>query len=402
MESSRHASTHDYSIDDLIWHNQQSMSCFVPIDQSLNSDAPGYGSGPICWKCRGGNDACKICHGTFRLATRIVTLRVGRVTRGRHHGSMIYPHPAGYNVQTYGALVQRATHERMNVELEHDDTTSIPDWWPRDNEELCNLVGEFRILQKYKSHRWTTDDLVTATVAAKSMNADKIRYCDLGTGNGSVLQMVLWKCRDRISTAIAVEARQEAIALAKRSLSFNFGNEASDISLVHSDFRTFPPDDLAHTFDLVTGTPPYFAVQSVDQDTTIIQQGAMPSAMQSAPARCEFRGGMEAYCAAAQRLLRESGTFVCCENYLNHARALKALADHNFRTEQIHYIRGKEGRKRLFVVYVARLVSASVADGNDILQHKDQEEFELTVRNCAGEWTEAYKETVLRFMEIID
>ena len=68
-------------------------------------------------------------------------------------------------------------------------------------EQLCNLVGRGRILQRIASHRWTTADLVTAYVAASTFvdrwshdteEGGKIRYLDLETGNGSVLKMVTW------------------------------------------------------------------------------------------------------------------------------------------------------------------------------------------------------------------
>ena len=68
-------------------------------------------------------------------------------------------------------------------------------------EQLCNLVGRGRILQRIASHRWTTDNLGTAYVAASTFvdrwshgkeEGGTIRYLDLGTGNGSVLQMVTW------------------------------------------------------------------------------------------------------------------------------------------------------------------------------------------------------------------
>ena len=59
------------------------------------------------------------------------------------------------------------------------------------SEQLCNLVGR----------GWTTDDLVTVYVAASTFvdrwshdteEGGTIRYLDLETGNGSVLQMVTW------------------------------------------------------------------------------------------------------------------------------------------------------------------------------------------------------------------
>lgn len=230
-----------------------------------------------------------------------------------------------------------------------EDTGKIPAWLPiNPGEQLCNLVGKWRILQKVGSHRWTTDDIMTAYIAATSLievkcvwDVPEIKYLDLGTGNGSVLQMVTWYLLGQNCgvKAFGVEARSEAVGLARRSLDFNIGkcevdgatylgNVISrkdveygpgwhDIKVVNGDFRdlallvdekdSFEASDenndmkqvASHKFDLITGTPPYFRVDfatdgnksagSKEQVVTaaVINQGGMPTSMQSAPARCE-------------------------------------------------------------------------------------------------------------------
>ena len=119
-----------------------------------------------------------------------------------------------------------------------------PQWVPSNpGEQLCNLVGNWRILQRVGSHRWTTDDIVTAYVAsrvalglplpgeeikvgASTTNAEEcdahntsncsssIRYLDLGTGNASVLQMTIWALwkehKELQLEAFGIEARSEA------------------------------------------------------------------------------------------------------------------------------------------------------------------------------------------------
>lgn len=226
------------------------------------------------------------------------------------------------------------------------DVDSIPTWLPiNSGEQLCNLVGKWRILQKIGSHRWTTDDIVTAWVAATSLIQVKnniqdetpINYLDLGTGNGSVLQMVTWciltQCCD--IRAFGVEARSEAVGLARRSLDFNLGKCEVDgktyhgstisrdgahtgtgwhsVSVVNGDFRDLVSlcsekdqsessemEQVASVrYDLITGTPPYFRVDFSTNGSkatgsngevvtsAVINQGGMPTSMQSAPARCE-------------------------------------------------------------------------------------------------------------------
>ena len=269
----------------------------------------------------------------------------------------------------------------------------IPIWLPiNPGEQLCNLVGRWRILQRVASHRWTTDDLVTAYIAASTFvksrnrihsyyginNIDskkgeserKIRYLDLGTGNASVLQMVSWYLLSSSSSlllnhqgnnkykqleAVGVEARSEAVGLARRSLAFNLGtvecqgkvytggcfesteddndvptkSMEHDVQIVQGDFRNLVSlssminnndnddasssdvvanktmeDVASQQYDLITGTPPYFRVgftsakNNKDNDTTdevitsaVIEQGGMPSSMQSAPARCDSGEG---------------------------------------------------------------------------------------------------------------
>jgi tRNA1Val (adenine37-N6)-methyltransferase len=296
-----------------------------------------------------------------------------------------------------------------------DDVPAPPIWIPEKGEELCNLVGSWRILQRVGSHRWTTDDLVTAYVAAEEMpslmgnsldNQEttlQLQYLDLGTGNASVLQMVTWfaLANNRPLTAIGVEARLEAVQLARRSLSFNLGTAADKpvARIVHGDFRDVCPQfqqQEQQPFNLITGTPPYFRVDFSVQNqlvtSAVIRQGGMPTARQSAPARCEFRGGIEAYCEAASSVLKpETGRFVVCENWLNHDRVLAAAKQYNLHVLRQVEVQGREGRATLFCVYVMKSKS------NDEPATRREN---LAVRDGHGNWTERYSRTVLGTMSI--
>ncbi len=140
--------------------------------------------------------------------------------------------------------------------------------------QLCNLVGTWRILQRIGSHRWTTDDIVTAYIAITEIQKQKdegreedddddstipkkkFHYLDLGCGNASVLQMVSWGLLQQQQQqrgeeeeynfkAFGIEARTEAIKLATRSLSFNIGshNIGKLISLINGDFRVLGEEE---------------------------------------------------------------------------------------------------------------------------------------------------------------
>jgi tRNA1(Val) A37 N6-methylase TrmN6 len=248
-------------------------------------------------------------------------------------------------------IANTMTEDKAGVEVPLKRNFDAPMWFPANpGEQLCNLVGTWRILQKIGSHRWTTDDILTAYIAKTKLCVAKqkitndqkqpLRYLDLGCGNASVLQMVCWSLWEAFDVnAFGIEARSEAVNLARRSLAFNL-EPNSNVTVINADFREIVSEGLAsidkdresatlrglraicsNKFDLVTGTPPYFRVDFTTKGmhgsnenravtSAVINQGGMPTAMQSAPARCEFRGGIEAYCEAASSVLSDEGIFV--------------------------------------------------------------------------------------------
>jgi tRNA1(Val) A37 N6-methylase TrmN6 len=436
---------------------------FVPQGAaSLLDDAPGWedSDGPTCWKCKGVGTTikfvkhiqvvveksrsldeapidenapvldmnsvpqhlerrqlpqpCPVCQGRGYLRKRKIPENPGKITRGRKRPQEWRPDgpdPIAISKDDdWSKMVLKANEDYIDMEIQNQDDG--PDWLPGRGEELCNLVGTWRILQRVGSHRWTTDDIVTAWVASSTYQrpatttttttiADEptINYLDLGTGNASVLQMVTWAfLRDgRPIRATGVEARSEAVGLARRSLQFNLGAPTNTVAqIIHGDFRDVA---LENNYDLVTGTPPYFRVDfSINSNNVVskavINQGGMPTSKQSAPARCEFRGGIEAYCAAATSVLKkDTGRFVVCENWLNHDRVVMAAQTCGLLILRQVQVMGREQKDTLFCVYVMRKC-ASVPESVDTVVQK------LIVRRTTGEWTEDYKELVLGSMSI--
>lgn len=473
-KNSRH--THNMTI---------SVERFVPQGKvSLAADAPGWHGqqqhddndgddetqpqGPICWKCRGtghkpqktGSDeqppprkriCCTVCQGRGKLPAKAAQQKAahqpGRIPASRRTPSDWIPaKPCAYallaekgnnnnnndNTTTkWKDLVIQADNGQDVIMAPEDDESTKPAWLPQQGEELCKLNGSWRILQRVGGHRWTTDDCVTAYVAVRQVmqqfpQQQQLQYLDLGTGNGSVLQMVLRALLQEnynIAFAKGIEARTEAVGLARRSLLFNVGPDFP-VEIVHGDFRDVVAvgnnnggdDDGGRNgnstssstlgnFDLVTGTPPYFRVDfhvkagGQDVASAVIRQGGMPTALQSAPARCEFRGGIEAYCAAAARaLVVDTGRFVVCENFLNHARVLQAAQDARLQILRIIKVQGRVGRKHLFCVYVMR--KPPLDDDAARMLSKDVVEETLAVRDANGNWTKEYAESVFQTLSI--
>ena len=119
--------------------------------------------------------------------------------------------------------------------------------------------------------------------------------------------------------------------------------------------------------------------------------------MQSAPARCEFRGGIEAYCLAASAMLSgPRGIFVVCENWANDGRVRGGAVDAGLTIEAVHPVRGSARRGgNLFAVYVMR---KGGGDGERRAEDGRRREAAcdavtmppLVVRDADGKWTEEY------------
>ena len=474
---------------------------YVPSKVSLSSDAPGWssgstddskGRGPICWKCKGERElqvlkknspsnvrTCPVCKGDGFLPMKSKLIQnsdagAGVITsrRRRPRGWKEFGHvPASIQALQHDdtltaaekttitqhalSILHQANGNDDDYDSKRNDVPAVipkelqehpnlPPWLPiNPGEQLCNLVGRWRILQRVGSHRWTTDDLVTAYVAAstflssskivqqESSSRRNIRYLDLGTGNASVLQMTSWYLlsSDQLQNcpyelkSFGVEARTEAVGLARRSLSFNLGsievkgktytgieNDDVNVEIVNGDFRNLSSNDelsesmqkvASEQYDLITGTPPYFFVDFSGTDgnnkqavtKAVINQGGMPTSMQSAPARCEFRGGIEAYCQAAAAVLKDDGVFVVCENWLNDKRAYDGAKMSGFHVEHVFPVMGRVGKlEPLFAVYVMRKKSseANLNSADNCQDEVTRVRDPLIVRDEDGKWTKEY------------
>lgn len=139
-----------------------------------------------------------------------------------------------------------------------------PELVPRAGEELCSLVGHWRIFQRVGGHRYTTEDVVTAWYAGRAARgasaAPPTACADVGCGIGSVLMMVAWQFTG--ARCIGVEAQAGSHASAVRSIAFNGADEGGRCEARLGDLRNVAavvPEGAV--FDLVTGTPPYFQIK---------------------------------------------------------------------------------------------------------------------------------------------
>jgi tRNA1(Val) A37 N6-methylase TrmN6 len=132
------------------------------------------------------------------------------------------------------------------------------------------------------------------------------------------------------------------VELARRSLVWNGAATRAEIHA--GDFRD--PDALAGAglFPLVTGTPPYLPL-----GTALASHRP-----QRAACHLEERGGVEAYCDAAVRVLAPGGRFVACESAPQAARVERAAAESGLAIAARRDVVPRAGKAALFTVWTMR------------------------------------------------
>lgn len=232
-----------------------------------------------------------------------------------------------------------------------------PDIWPQAGEDLCHLAGDWRILQRCDGHRWSLDDLVTAWFAARECAIrPPARFTDLGCGIGTVLLLLAWWFPE--ATGEGIEAQTLSADLARRSIVWNGVETRLRVRI--ADLRTLTPAD--GPADLVTGTPPYLLPGTATASRR----------PQRAPATIEERGGIEAYAAAAARLLTPDGVFVVCEQARQSGRVARAAGAAGLAITRAMEVIPREGKAPLFSVFAMRRTTSSVPERDAPLVVRDR------------------------------
>lgn len=384
-----------------------------------NKDAPGYGTGlgPICWKCRGEKivtkkrkrtstnktktatntiaspinstttTKCTVCKGKGRLPIKTkeanAATQPGRITQLRDRPSV------------WLTNLDQITKQRLSLQPV-GNPNNIPRLAPANGEELTGLVGDFRIFQKVGGHRWSTEDLCTGYYAnqiCREMNIVPHKILDLGTGLASVALSCKWLWPN--AEIVGIEAQPTSFGLAQRSVEYNTGS-TNGLKLINADIRDHvvlasvasstqdeKKDNDGVGFDLVTGTPPYFKLD----DQMIPLQGGMPSCINSAPARNEFRGGIEIYCEAAAKTIKANKPIVITMAY-QLERVIKAGKAAGLKMVRRLEVCGKVGKRPLFACFC--FVKNNLESQGDGDEEKDCLVETIYVRGLDNQRTKEY------------
>src|SRR5205823_11474477 len=154
-----------------------------------------------------------------------------------------------------------------------------------------------------------------------------------------VALVVAWRLPG--ATLVTVEAQAISVRLARKSVRYN-GLE-SRVDVREGDLRDtaiFADDP---PFDLVTGSPPYFA-----PGTAV--EAAHPQAV---PARIEVRGTVADYARTAARILAPGGLFAFVFPAAQAARAERALMENGLTLVRRRDVVFREGEPPLLALFAA-------------------------------------------------
>ena len=224
------------------------------------------------------------------------------------------------------------------------------------------LSGNFKIFQPENGQRYSTDDLLTAWLAIKTvLNNPPARFLDLGSGLASVPMIVLWKFPDL--SGIGVEIRPNRYELAEKSLEIN--GLTDRFHIIHGDLRELELDE---KFDLITSTPPYY--QSIE--------GPISENDDKAAARFELNGTIDDYFKTAAKHLSQNGVFITVYPYAYNKRVYDAAQNcEMFINSRVDFI-PKEGKPQLISIF-----SASFSETKT-------EQKLLVMRDSSGNHTKEY------------
>ena len=164
------------------------------------------------------------------------------------------------------------------------------------DESLDAISGHFRIFQLRKGHRFSTDDVLTAWYGTSWASSAR-SVLDLGSGIGSVGMIAAWRLPG--ARFVTIEAQEESVRLARKSAEYNGLLDRYEIR--EGDFRDGHALRADERFDLVLGSPPYFAPGS----------GVEGDHPQKVACRFELRGNIADYARVAAEHLETGGLFAC-------------------------------------------------------------------------------------------
>ncbi len=162
------------------------------------------------------------------------------------------------------------------------------------DERLDEVNEQIRLIQKKQGLTFGTDAYLLSAFIRPQPRAHAV---DLGSGSGII--PLLLCAKNKVRSVTAVEIQPAFADLIGRNAELNGFSDR--IIPKQADLRSLSPADIGKEVELVCANPPYMKVNT----------GRTNTAPEKELARHELCGGIDAFAAAASRLLQTKGRFVC-------------------------------------------------------------------------------------------
>lgn len=211
-----------------------------------------------------------------------------------------------------------------------------------ENEAIIAVGERIKMITNGKGLAWGSDSYLLAARLRKGKRA-----CELGCGTGVV--SLLAAAFGKFEHITALEVEPESARIAERNVLLN--SLSDRITVKNADIREMRPMELGGEFDCVFSNPPYFAHPGPESPDAIRQS-----------ARHEIHGGIADFCAAAARLLRYGGTFVCVYRPDRLVDLFVAMRAARLEPKKMCTVYADSSSKPAFVLIEARLGGAPMLD----------------------------------------
>ena len=189
------------------------------------------------------------------------------------------------------------------------------------DEKIDTVNENLRLIQKKHGLTYGSDAYLLAAYIRQVPHA---KAADLGSGTG--ILSLLCTARDKFRFIYSVEVQSSFCSLIQRNVDLNgFGNRILPLC---ADVRQISAKDTDGELDVVFCNPPYMRSDS----------GRRNSSDEKFIARHEVFGGIDDFCAAADRLLKFGGTFYCVYRPDRLAALMQALHENHLEPKEMTFV----------------------------------------------------------------
>ncbi len=195
----------------------------------------------------------------------------------------------------------------------------------QEGERIDTVNERLRLIQRTNGLTYGTDAYLLAAFVRPMTCA---RAVDLGSGTGII--PLLLTAKNKVQRISAVEIQKPFAELIGRNAALN--GFADRIDTVCADVRELDTAALGGEVDLVVSNPPYMRTDS----------GKRNEHEEKYIARHEVCGSIADFCAAAGRILRYGGRFVCVWRPDRMTELLRAMQDARLEPKRMVFVHADE------------------------------------------------------------